>query len=104
MWSVGALTLAVLEGHHSVGISAVDFSPDGRKLASVGLDHNAVSRDEVEAKAAAGARRPCVGAPAPWPASPSHKAARAGLTLRMDCRSLRAASIRSHAHTNLQAG
>ncbi|XP_072031189.1 echinoderm microtubule-associated protein-like 6 isoform X3 [Amphiura filiformis] len=33
-------SLAVLKGHHQRGVCAVDFSGDGKKLASVGLDDN----------------------------------------------------------------
>eukprot|EP00794_Sanderia_malayensis_P020047 gene20047-22014_t len=32
--------LSILKGQHERGVCAVDFSPDGRKLASVGLDDN----------------------------------------------------------------
>ncbi|XP_058847791.1 echinoderm microtubule-associated protein-like 5 isoform X4 [Acipenser ruthenus] len=33
-------TLSVLKGHHQYGVCAVDFSADGKRLASVGLDDN----------------------------------------------------------------
>ena len=39
MWSTDDLrTASILKGGHQRGICAVDFSPDGKRLASVGLD------------------------------------------------------------------
>ncbi|GFS05106.1 echinoderm microtubule-associated protein-like 6 [Elysia marginata] len=41
IWDVESLkTGSVLKGHHQRGICALDFSGDGKKLASVGLDDN----------------------------------------------------------------
>lgn len=39
VWDVDTMkSMSVLKGHHERGICAVDFSADGKKLASVGLD------------------------------------------------------------------
>ncbi|XP_006814808.2 echinoderm microtubule-associated protein-like 6, partial [Saccoglossus kowalevskii] len=41
VWDVNDLkTLSILKGEHQRGVCAVDFSGDGKKLASVGLDDN----------------------------------------------------------------
>ncbi|XP_032883277.1 echinoderm microtubule-associated protein-like 5 isoform X3 [Amblyraja radiata] len=41
IWDVEVLKpLSILKGHHQFGVCAVDFSADGKRLASVGLDEN----------------------------------------------------------------
>lgn len=41
IWDAASLkTLSVLEGFHTRGVCSIHFSPDGRKLASVGLDND----------------------------------------------------------------
>ena len=33
-------TLSILKGEHQRGVCACDFSPDGKRLATIGLDDN----------------------------------------------------------------
>uniref|UniRef100_A0A4W3H8Y1 EMAP like 5 n=1 Tax=Callorhinchus milii TaxID=7868 RepID=A0A4W3H8Y1_CALMI len=41
IWDTDVLKpLSILKGHHRFGVCAVDFSADGKRLASVGLDEN----------------------------------------------------------------
>ena len=41
MWDAETLkTLSVLSGQHQRGVCACDFSPDGKRLATIGLDDN----------------------------------------------------------------